>query len=411
MTSPLGAKKATIWGEMQNITSRITAESRSLTQEEINQYDALEKDLETVSASLAIEGRTAALETEFRATPGVVRVSDVTVADIETTPERRYADAFGKWTRYGNGELEPEQRAALRTGFISGTELRAQGVGVNSGGGFAVPPGFRDIVLTRQLQIGTVRAESEVISTDNGATYPWPTVDDTANVGAILAENTAVTEQDVALGQGTLGAYMYTSRMVRVSLQLIQDSGFPIDTWLPRTLADRIARIQNQHFTTGTGSAQPLGIQTSAAWAVSFAPGNTTSVTYAGMVTLIESIDPAYRVGAKFMVRSASAFRSLVDSTGRPLWEPSLQAGTPDSFLGYPIIINPDMPAAAASVKSILFGDLKAAYVIRDVTSVQMLRLEERFADFLQVAFLLFQRSDGTLQQVSAIRAATQSAT
>ncbi|MEO7836211.1 MAG: phage major capsid protein, partial [Acidimicrobiales bacterium] len=71
----------------------------------------------------------------------------------------------------------------------------------------------------------------------------------------------------------------------------------------------------------------------------------------------------------------------------------------------------PDMPAAAASVKSILFGDFRAAYIIRDVTGVQTLRLEERYADFLQVAFLLFQRSDGTLQQASALRAATQSAT
>lgn len=413
MTSPLGARKASIWNDMQDITSRITAEKRSLNQEEINQYEGLEAELETVSQSLAIEGRTAGREEEFRAKPedAIVRVGSVTVTDIDISPERRYADAFGKWARYGTAEMEKEERSVLRTGFVSSTEFRAQGVGTTTAGGFAVPQAFRDTLIERQVEIGAVRAEATVITTDTGATLPWPTSDDSANVGAILAENTQVTEQDVTLGQGTLDAYMYTSKLVRVSLQLIQDSGFPIDSWLPKILGERIARAQNAHFTTGTGTAQPDGIQTNATSAVTFAVGNTTSVTYAGMVTLIESIDPAYRRNAKFMVRSASAFRSLVDTTGRPLWEPSLQAGTPDSFLGYPIVINPDMPAAAANAKSILFGDFRAAYVIRDVTGVQTLRLEERYADFLQVAFLLFQRSDGTLQQSSAVRAATQSAT
>jgi HK97 family phage major capsid protein len=93
-----------------------------------------------------------------------------------------------------------------------------------------------------------------VIDTDSGAPMNWPTVNDTANVGAILAENTQVTEQDVTFGQTPLGAYMYTSRLVRVSYQLLQDSAFNLDEFLRDILGERIGRILNQHFTTGTGS-------------------------------------------------------------------------------------------------------------------------------------------------------------
>lgn len=50
------------------------------------------------------------------------------------------------------------------------------------------------------------------------------------------------------------------------------------------------------------------------------------------------------------------------------------------------------------------------AYVIRDVTGVQLLRLEERYADFLQVGFLAFQRSDAKPQDAGAIRAYRNSA-
>jgi HK97 family phage major capsid protein len=94
-----------------------------------------------------------------------------------------------------------------------------------------------------------------------------------------------------------------------------------------------------------------------------------------------------------------------VDSQNRPLWEPSIQVGVPDSLLGYGVVLNNYVPVPAASAKSLLFGDFREAYVIRDVAGFQLLRLEERYADYLQVGFLGFQRSDGTMQNTSAVKA------
>ncbi|KKM02260.1 hypothetical protein LCGC14_1786290, partial [marine sediment metagenome] len=50
----------------------------------------------------------------------------------------------------------------------------------------------------------------------------------------------------------------------------------------------------------------------------------------------------------------------------------------------------------AANAKSVLFGDFKK-YLIRDVKGITVLRLAERYAEFLQVAFLAFLRTDGDL--------------
>ena len=54
------------------------------------------------------------------------------------------------------------------------------------------------------------------------------------------------------------------------------------------------------------------------------------------------------------------------------------------------------MPTMAASVNSIVFGDL-GKYLIRDVRGIQLIRLEELYALQLQVAFLAFSRHDGIL--------------
>jgi len=302
-------------------------------------------------------------------------------------------------------------RSYLRSG--SDTELRAQGVATGTAGGYFVPEGFRNVVTETLKLVGSVRSVAEVIVTNDGADLPWPTNDDTANTGAILAENTAVTEQDVTLGTKQLGAYAYTSKLVRVSLQLLQDSAFDLEAWLARTLARRIARAQEAHFTTGTGTAQPTGIVTGATVGVTAA--STTAITTDELLNLLHSVDPEYRADQAncYWMMNDTTFRDirkLKDGNQNYLVEPSVQAGAPDALFGYRVVINPNMATPAANAKPVLFGNLRAGYVVRDVTDFQLLRLVERYADFLQQGFLGWQRSDGLVQDAAAYRALSMAA-
>ena len=74
----------------------------------------------------------------------------------------------------------------------------------------------------------------------------------------------------------------------------------------------------------------------------------------------------------------------------------SMVAGQPDLVMGFPYVINQSMTTPATGVKSILFGDL-SKYIIRDCRDVVLIRLDERYADYHQVGFLAFARSDGDL--------------
>jgi HK97 family phage major capsid protein len=315
-------------------------------------------------------------------------------------------------------DVEPELVRAFDTYLRSGDEslLRAQGVASGSTGGFAVPQGFRNTMTESLKAFGGLRKLAEVVPTTDGANLPWPKNDDTGNVGAILPENTQATEQDVVLAQATLYAYMYTSKQVRVSLQLLQDAGFPIDAWLARKLGERIGRAQAAHWISGTGSgaSQPQGIT------VGLTNGKTTAGTsailYNELVDLYASVDPAYLEGpgvAWLMNNSTLAYISKIrdDSggagLGRPLVEPSVAAGTPLSILGHPIVVDNNMPSIATGTKPIAFGNFRAAYVIRDVGEVQVLRLVERYADYLQHGFLGYQRSDGQVQDGAAAKLLT----
>jgi HK97 family phage major capsid protein len=91
-----------------------------------------------------------------------------------------------------------------------------------------------------------------------------------------------------------------------------------------------------------------------------------------------------------------AALKKLKDSQNRPLWLPGIATREPDTILGKRFVVNQDIATMAANAKSVLFGDF-SKYIIRDVTQVVMLRLIERYAEFGQVAFLIFTRHDGNL--------------
>ena len=75
---------------------------------------------------------------------------------------------------------------------------------------------------------------------------------------------------------------------------------------------------------------------------------------------------------------------------------PGIGANAPDTILGYPYAINNDMATIATTNKTVLFGAIDK-YLIRQVKELSILRLNERFADKGQVAFIGFARYDGNL--------------
>lgn len=408
----LQEERARVWDSMVALRALCETEGRQFTAEERGSWDKSEVRITELTGDIERLQREDELARTL--TPKFEAAAD-DVAQRKTDPLAEYRDVFTKWARYGTAEMDPDEKRALRAGFVvADGETRALGVGTGAAGGYAIPQGFRDVLIETMKYYSGVRENATVITTDNGALLPWPVNNDTAQVGAILAENTAIAQQDVALTQEQLNAYMYTSKLVLVSLQLLQDSAIDIAPFLARKLGQRIGRIQNQHFTTGTGTAQPLGLITGGV-AVPSAVGSTVAIKYADLVAGMFRVDPAYRNGPniKWMLSDTAlaSIRQLVDSQSRPLWEPSVQAGTPDSLLGKPIILNNDLPVPAANAKFGAYGDFAAGYVIRDVSGVQTVRLDERYADFLQVGWFAYCRTDATVQDTAAYTVLQSSAT
>ena len=387
-------QRASVHTKMKELVSKATDEKRGLTEDEQTQFDSWDSEFEGLSAKIEQVRKLNKREEQLS------DLKDKAKEDRNISPNElednvnSYTDAFKKHVR--GFSLNEEEIRLLQ-------EQRAQST-TSTAGGYTIPEGFVNNLEQARLSFGGILEAADTIYTATGNTLPFPTTNDTANTGALLAENTQDSEQDITFGVVELGAYKYTSKIVRVSKELVQDSAFNMDALISENIfKERLYRILNTHFTTGDGSSKPKGVVT--ATTNSYTAPSASAITNKDLTELEHKVDPAYRVrgnakcGYMFSDVTFKELKSLTVGTSdsRPIWQPSYAVGAPDTINGWRYWINQDLDDVNTSGnKSILFGDF-SKYKIRIVRDYTLVRLQERYADFHQVGYIGFIRADGDL--------------
>ncbi len=403
MKKDLQNKRVKLALEMRTIFQTAEKENRGLNTDEKAGWEARKTEIESIDNTLAMLAETERLESSGAAAVAAIQQPAIETRAQSGNPLDR---AFASYMRHGMSALSSDDQQLINGTFrdAEGRQIRAAQTVTTSGGGYLIPSGFADQIDVALKRFGGMLDAADVVTTESGNPLPWPTVNDTGNSGALLAINTAASETDLSFGQVTLGAYKFTSNLVLVPIELLQDSYFDLNVFLADRLGERLGRILNNKWTVGAGTTEPSGVVTGATLGTTGATGQTTSVIYNDLVNLYHSVDPAYRMSPKcrWMLSDSSVkvIKKLVDGNGRPLWQPGIGAGIgtafQDTILDKPYTVNQDVPTMAANAKSILFGDF-SKYKIRRVMGFTLLRLVERYAEFGQVGFIAFMRADGAV--------------
>ena len=275
-------------------------------------------------------------------------------------------------------------------------------------GGYTIPQGFLAELEKKIVYFNPLRDVARVIRTESGNSLPFPTIDDTGNPGTIGAENTAPAATDMTFGQIILGAYR-TESLVLLSNELLRDSGLDLATEVAGLLGERLGRKEATDHATGNGTTAPQGVVTGSSAGV--AGATTTTITLANIMGLRNALDFGYQQNGAFMMHQSiwSTILQLADSQNRPLFLDLLNGNQP-RLLGYPVIVNNAMASSiAASAKTVLFGDF-SKYYIRDAGDIEIIRMNERYADAYQTGFMAVRRSDAKVAQSAAIVRITQPA-
>lgn len=363
------------------------AAGRSLTDIEVTAYEDLETELKAKQRDNELRARNAAYN--VRRTPAGV-------------PSGRPAE---------------DTQAGLRNYLLTGRvdqATNAQSEGVPSQGGYLVPDTFRTKLVEKLKAFGGLASVVEHYSTGTGAPVEWPTIDDTTNLGEIVFENGSFSAgADLVFGSNQLGAYSYatggTAGPLKIPRELIQDATFDVEALVARLFATRIYRIQAQHWVTGTGVAQPLGLTTGRTPVQSAA---NTGITFEDLITFIHSVDPAYRgTGCRWAMNdlSLAELEKIKDGSGSYVYrgrDANLAIGVNEAtLLGYPITIDQAFPTLVKTSPTVqwgAFGNLSQGYVIRDVKDVEVLVNPYSSMANRQIEVSAWARADGTQQDTNA---------
>ena len=239
----------------------------------------------------------------------------------------------------------------------------------------------------------------------------WPTNDDTAVKAYIVSEGadaqTGSTDKTFANVQ--FDAYNYASGFIRVSKQLLVDSAFNFQMLLEDNMTLRMFRGVGEHLTTGTGTNQPRGVVT--ATTQNQAAAAAAAISRQDLVNLQHTVDRAYRISQRpnvgFMLNddTLKAIKLLAIGSGddRPLWQPSMRDGEPSTIEGFRYFVNPYIADIGTTNISALFGDF-SRYIARNITGYRAFNVSaERFMEFDQTAFVMFDGWDGDLVDNKAI--------
>ena len=384
-------------------------------------YDAFVREVKDVDVK--IERYTEALqltESEGFRQSVQARADENSISEDEAESiARDEKNAYENWLRWGAEGLTPKDRGILSSlppGCFSQERGRGQqrgrpqaAVGDTSVqttaaklGGNTIPEQLRSQLLDILKAFGGVRGVASVQNVSSGQKLIWPTTDSSTEEGDIIAEATATVVSSVEFGQKSVEFDMYTSKVIEVSWEFLQDTIVDLIGHINQRLVNRIARVQNKYFTLGSSTAahKVQGLEDVASDGVVAAKSTSqvTDIVPDSLNLLIHSIDPAYRDNFRFMWNDKTLGilerkKTGISNDQTPLWLPSIREGAPGLIYGRPYMINQSVPDMAASKASIYAGNF-SHFNIFDAMDMELFRLDgDAYTLKRTVGFVMYMRT------------------
>lgn len=275
-------------------------------------------------------------------------------------------------------------------------------IGTDTEGGYLVPDEYEQRLIDALQEQNFFRQLATVITTSSGDRN-IPVVSSHGEA-AWMDESGLYTESDDTFGLISLGAYKLGTA-IKVSDELLNDSVFDLEGYIATEFTRRIGAKEEEAFLVGDGKKKPTGVFVSAQNSVTT---SGTSITFDDVMDLYHSLRVPYRKNAVWLLNDTTvkALRKVKDGNGNYIWQPSVQAGEPDTILNRPYYTSSFVPDLAAGNKVIAFGDF-SYYWIADRQGRSFKRLNELYAANGQVGFLASQRVDGKLILPEAVKTMT----
>jgi HK97 family phage major capsid protein len=281
-------------------------------------------------------------------------------------------------------------------------ELKALSEGTSSAGGILVPTPVAGFLIDRaRNKSRVIQAGATTIAMDY-QTLKVPRLTG-SSAPAWRLENAAVAVGDLTLDSVTLTAQSMAF-LVKISRELVEDAGLDVVHVVEDDLAKQVALELDRVALRGSGTPpEPRGVKnTTGVTLTAFGGANGAAPTnYDYLIDGVQAIrannfEPD---GVITSPRSETSLAKLKDTTGQTLRQPSQLDGLPRLTTNQ--IPTNITTGTSTDTAEVYVGQWPLLYIgLR--TGPLMLQLVERYADFGQIAMLVWMRADIAVAQPGA---------
>ena len=374
----LTEKRAELVEKMNSLVNQADTENRAMSEEEAAAFDAAEKEIKDLDATIVREERARKLA------PAPARTANVPAAPAHE-------------------DAEMEERAFADYILGRAMENRAGEIQLTQGNnGVIVPTTIANRIITKVRDMVPFLTLADVVSTNGKLSVPVYGEDATNYIKAdYVDEGTDLTDNVGKFTTIDLTGFVIGA-LALVSNKLKDNTDINVVDFVINQVAEAMAEKLEGEFVNGT-SGKITGIQSAVSGVTAAA---ATAVTYDELVSLKHSLKQRFRGKASWIMNPATytAICKLKDNNGQPYFKEDEY-----KILGRPVIESDSMPIMAAGKKPIIFGDL-SGYTIKATKSVEVQVLREKFATKNMIGVLAFGEYDAKITDSKKVSSLTMAA-
>ena len=364
----LHEQRADLQAEMEAVVNFAKTEERAMTEEEVAKFDALEKQIKAIDATIEREERARQME---KKTP------------VNSETEER---------------AEAEERVFAN--YIRGVVEHRADVNLTAGdNGAVIPASIANKIIQKVVDICPIYQLAERYNI--GGTLSIPYYDEsTQQITCTYA--TEFTDLESSSGKFAsieLKGFL-AGALTKVSKSLLNNSNFALVNFVVDKMAEAISKWIEKELLTGTTNkiAGLSGVTQSVTAA------SATAVTADELIDVQETIPDSFQSGAVWIMsrNTRKAIRKLKDSEGNYLLNRDFSAKWGYTLLGKDVYTSANMPDMAAGKTAIYYGDMTGLAVkVSETMNIEILR--EKYATQHAIGVVAWVEMDAKVQNAQKI--------
>lgn len=407
----ISEKITNVWEQMKAKNDEVLAETKAIAGDlktyrvedraELDKMNMAIDELKARSDAIALK-----LEREKVSVTGSLSPEDA---------ERKsaYSKAFFKYLRSGRDGMDSDDWKIIKNSMPAERKALIQ----NTAGLYLVPEDMEAEIVRAVPQINTLRNYCRVRNTMRNAvkvnsitevSVGWGKLE----TGSTITESTPTPSTDTIYAEDLYG-------LVKVGEDELDDTDANLTAMLSDMFSVAIANEEAKRFAIGRGHttySEPDGVAVDSTIIASYKRNLTTADTMIpdDVIKTMYALGTQYLNGAVLLMHRTEeltlrVYRPAVASGyyGPYLWQPSLVAGQPNTFDGYPVINQNDMNYASnvTAAVNVVFGNFRLGYMIVDRAGISIQRLDELYSESGMVGFKVHKRVGGGVYRPSAFYA------